>query len=170
MSKINRWPAALYSDAGDCQTFNSADDVPKKGGWAYFPVGHARRGEDRSAPLSGKSGKSGKIKRWPAWCVGPDGQEAIFKTADEVPDKWSLKRAPAKAAPKPAPKPAPKEKVTDARTAGISDKDAEEVIMTKAEAMDALAANSIEFDAKAKKLELVKLILWAIDEGKIEAE
>lgn len=156
MSKIKRWPAMLYSDAGECQTFNSASDVPKSGDWGYYPVDHPKRGERRPAPAHVKAVLKGSEKRWPAWCVGPGGEEAIFNSAKEMPNGWEPKRKASVAG--------------DERTSGISDKDAAAVVMTKAEAMEALGASNIEFDAKAKKLELVKLVLWAINEGKIEEE
>lgn len=33
-----------------------------------------------------------KLVLWPAWCVGPDGEEKIFQTPQDLPEGWITKR------------------------------------------------------------------------------
>lgn len=42
------------------------------------------------------------VKRWPAWCNGPNGETAIVHSPDELPKGWHHPRLDKKTAPKAA--------------------------------------------------------------------
>lgn len=163
----NAWPACLYSKEGSSKIFQSADEVPKDEDWRTRPHDHPRDGEDRKAPKSARKKDGTTPSEWPAWYDGPDGEEAVFACEDDVPEGWTDRRTDAESAPA---KPKVELPENDARIASVSDEQRDDISMTRKEALVILNDNDIPYHAKSNADNLVRLVLWALEEDIIKED
>lgn len=161
------FPAWLYATSGEAKIFDTAKDVPEGEDWRTRPHDHPRDGEDRTATKDVTKKDGTTPSEWPAWYDGPNGEEAIYDCEADVPDGWSDRRTEAETAPTKSKVDLPED---DARIASVSDKQREEVEMTKKEAVAILKDNDIPFHSKCNADDTVRIVLWALEEGVIKED
>lgn len=161
------WPACLYAASGEAKIFQAADDVPEDEDWRTRPHNHPRDGEDRKAPKSVRKKDGTTPSEWPAWYDGPNGEEAVYECAEDVPEGWTDRRTEIESAPKPPVVPLPED---DARIISISDAQREDIEMTKKEAIKILRDAEIPYHRTSKADDLVRLVLWALEQGIIKED